>query len=103
MVKLREVCHEIRSKNAGPFWVTFDIFFDGPANFARYHDDPALSADSFARLYGADAAMVKRIPVDELSMIKISYPRTSPQGGMVERDMHSGQQYVPLLDVELAG
>jgi hypothetical protein len=36
-------------------------------------------------------------------MIKISYPRTTPQGGMVERDMHSGQQYVPLLDVELAG
>lgn len=102
MVKLRDVCHEIRSKNAGPFWVTFDIFFDGPASFTRYHDDPALSAGSFARLYGADASMVKRIPVDDLSMIKISYPRTSPQGGMVERDMHSGQQYVPLLDVELA-
>ena len=103
MVKLRDVCHEIRSKNAGPFWVTFDIFFDGPDNFARYHDDPALSADGFARLYGAEAAMVKRIPVDDLSMIKISYPRTTPQGGMVERDMHSGQQYVPLLDAELAG
>src|SRR3546814_8412135 len=66
MVKLRDVCHEIRSKNAGPFWVTFDIFFDGPGNFARHHDDPALSADGFARLYGADAAMVKRIPVDDL-------------------------------------
>ena len=103
MVKLRDVCHEIRSKNAGPFWVTFDIFFDGPDNFARYHDDPALSADSFAALYGAEAAMVKRIPVDDLSMIKISYPRTTPQGGMVERDMHSGLLYVPLLDVELAG
>jgi hypothetical protein len=34
-------------------------------------------------------------------MIKISYPRAAPQGGMVERDMHSGQQYVRLLDVEL--
>lgn len=103
MVKLRDVCHEIRSKNAGPFWVTFDIFFDGPDSFAKYHDDPALSADSFAHLYGAEAAMVKRIPVDDLAMVKISYPRTTPQGGMVERDMHSGQQYVPLLDAELAG
>ena len=26
---------------------------------------------------------------------------TTPQGGMIERDMHAGQQYVRLLDVEL--
>lgn len=102
MVKLRDVCHEVRSKNAGPFWVTFDIFFDGPDSFRRYHADPALSADTFARIYGADASRVKQVPVEYLSMVKISYPRTSPQGGMVERDMHSGQQYVPLLDIELA-
>jgi hypothetical protein len=35
-------------------------------------------------------------------MIKISYPRAAPQGGVVERDLHSGQQYVYLLDVEMA-
>jgi hypothetical protein len=35
-------------------------------------------------------------------MVKVSYPRAAPQGGMVERDMHSGQQYVRLLDLELA-
>jgi hypothetical protein len=34
-------------------------------------------------------------------MVKISYPRATPQGGMVERDMHAGQQYVRLLDVIL--
>jgi hypothetical protein len=103
MPRLRDVAHEVRSKNAGPFWVTFDIFFDGPESFARFHDDPALSANTFARLYDTDAAMVKRIPVEMLSMIKISYPRATPQGGRVERDMHSGQQYVPLLDIELQG
>ncbi|MBV8681844.1 MAG: DUF4387 family protein, partial [Caulobacteraceae bacterium] len=27
--------------------------------------------------------------------------RPSPQGGMVERDMHAGQQFVPLLSLEL--
>jgi hypothetical protein len=41
-------------------------------------------------------------PVEILSMIKISFPRAAPQGGVVERDMHSGQQYVDLLDVEMA-
>lgn len=101
MPKVRDVCRHLRSKQAGPYWVTFDIFFDGADNFRRYHDSPALSPELFARLYGTDPAMVKRIPVPDLEVLKISYPRATPQGGMVERDMHSGQQYVRLLDVEL--
>lgn len=99
MPKLREVTRYIRSKQAGPFWVTFDIFFDSRESFDRYHDSEALSTEGFAKLYGADPAFVKRIPVAQLEMIKISYPRQTPQGGMVERDMHAGQQYVRLLDV----
>jgi len=34
-------------------------------------------------------------------MVKISFPRAAPQGGVVERDLHSGQQYVDLLDCDL--
>lgn len=101
MAKVRDVCRHLRSKQAGPFWITFDLFFDGAESFRRYHDSPALSPDAFASLYGTDAAMVKRIPVESLNVVKISYPRVTPQGGMEERDMHSGQQYVRLLDVEL--
>lgn len=101
MPKVCEVCRHVRSKNAGPFWVTFDFFFDGPENYRKYRDSPSLSPALFARLYGTDPALVKRIPVDDLSIVKISYPRATPQGGMEERDMHSGQQYVRILDVEL--
>lgn len=101
MPTLQQVCRHVRSKNAGPFWVTVDLFFDGPENFARYSGSPALSADLIHRLYGADPTLVKFYPVPELNTLKISYARTSPQGGEVERDMHCGQQYVRLLDVEL--
>lgn len=101
MAKVRDVCRDVRSKNAGPFWVTIDLFFDGPESFARYGESPALGPDLIAKLYGADPAMVKRFPVPSLSMLKISYPRATPQGGMVERDLHAGQQYVRLLEVEL--
>ncbi|SFW21485.1 DUF4387 domain-containing protein [Pseudomonas sp. NFACC04-2] len=99
MIKLRDVCRHVRSKQAGPFWITFDIFFNGPENFERYSDCAALSPAQFASLYGTDPERVKRIAVPNLEMVKISYPRTTPQGGMVERDMHAGQQYVRLLDV----
>ena len=50
---------------------------------------------------GADPAQVKRFKVDDLAVVKLSYPRAQAQGGAFERDMHGGQQYVPLLDIDL--
>jgi hypothetical protein len=101
MPRLKDVCRYVRSKNAGPFWVTIDLFFDGPETYARYRNDPAIGADAIAALYGVDPAQVKRFEVDDLLVVKLSIPRTAPQGGAVERDMHSGQQYAPLLEVEV--
>ena len=100
MPAVRDVCH-VRSKNAGPYWVTVDFFFDGVESFERYSRSKALGAEVFARLYGCDAAMVKQFPVPKLNILKVSYPRATPQGGEVERDMHCGQQFVRLLDIEL--
>jgi hypothetical protein len=101
MPTIKDVCRHLRSKAAGPFWVTIDLFFDGPDNFAKYSESPALQPERIAALYGTDARLVKRFSVASLNVVKISYPRTSPQGGMIERDMHCGQQYVRLLGVEL--
>jgi hypothetical protein len=101
MPRIRDVCSHVRSKNAGPFWITVDLFFDGEENYRRYRDSPTLNADLFAKLYDANPRLVKRLPVDYLKVIKISYPRPHPQGWIHERDMHAGQQYVRLLDVVL--
>ena len=101
MAKIGEVCRHVRSKNAGPFWVTVDLFFDGEDNYRRYRDEPILGPALFGRLYSADPSLVKRLPVDNLRMIKISYPRPNPQGWMGERDMHAGQQFARLLDIEI--
>jgi hypothetical protein len=102
MTKVQDVCRYVRSKNAGPFWVTIDLFFDGPDSYARFHDSPVLSAASIGAIYGVDARNVRRFEVAELNVVKLSYARPHPQGGMIERDMHSGQQYVRLLDIELS-
>lgn len=102
MPTVKQVCRHVRSKNAGPFWVTIDFFFDSPGSFDRYGGSEALGPETMRRLFGADPALVKRFAVPSLHMVKVSYPREKPQGGMVERDMHSGQQYVRLLDLELA-
>jgi hypothetical protein len=101
MATIKQVCRHVRSKNAGPFWVTIDLFFDGPESYERYAGSPVLGPELIQRLYGADPRLVRKYPVPKLHMVKISYARTNVQGGEVERDMHCGQQYVRLLNVEL--
>ncbi|QSI33271.1 DUF4387 family protein [Variovorax sp. RKNM96] len=101
MPKISEVCRHVRSKNAGPFWITLDLSFPDSESFERYANAAALQPAAIAALYDVDATQVKRFLVHDLSVVKISYPRRSPQGGAMERDMHGGQQYIRLLDVVL--
>ena len=101
MPKVSEVCSHVRSKNAGPFWITLDLSFPDAASFERYAAAPALRPPAIAKLYDVDETQVKCFAVPALWVLKISYPRRRPQGGPLERDMHGGQQYVRLLDVSL--
>jgi hypothetical protein len=101
MATVNDVCSHVRSKNAGPFWVTFDLFFKDREAYDRYAHSPAIGPEAFHRLFGVDPALVKSFPVDSLEMVKISCVRPTPSGSRVERDLHSGQMFVRLLDIEL--
>ena len=102
MPTLADVTRHVRSKNAGPFWVTVDLFFKDQGAFQAHKNDPALSPELFGRCFGADASQVKVFQVPSLNVVKISYPRPRPQGWHGERDMHAGQQYASLLGLELS-
>jgi len=101
MPKLSEVCHDIRSKNAGPFWITIDLFFHGREEFDRYAGLRELQPQALAEVFGVQPEQVGCYPVPTLSVLKISYPRRDPQGGMIERDLHGGQQFARLVDIEV--
>ncbi|WP_076999545.1 DUF4387 domain-containing protein [Variovorax sp. KK3] len=102
MPKLGEVCHSVRSKNAGPFWITMDFSFGDQESFDRYAGASVFDPVLIGERLGVDAALVKVFSVPNLRVVKVSYARSKPQGGMVERDMHGGQQYVRLLDLEMS-
>ena len=101
MARLKDVCSHVRSKNAGPFWITVDLFFEGPDQFAAWKDRPGLSKEALAQAFGVAPQETRRIEAPDLAVIKFSYPRARPQGGVTERDMHSGQQYVRLLELDV--
>ena len=100
MAKLKELARYVRSKNAGPFWVTVDIFFDSEENYERVKHSN-VQEDLIAELYGTKAEWVKKFYCENIRVIKFSWPRPLPSGNPEEYDMHFGQQYVFLSEAEV--
>ena len=78
MVELGEIVEKVRSKNAGPFWLTIDVFCGSQERFAHIlkHLDDAVIAKALA----TSVSDIKRFDVVDLNVIKISIPRPSVQG-----------------------
>lgn len=98
-VRLRDVAAFIRSKNAGPFVLTIDIFFDDDEQCRRVVDSGTLGPPAIAGLYGVPAAEIRVLHVAQARALKISLPRPLPAGDVGERDVAGGQQFAPLLDL----
>ena len=94
---LEDVARYVRSKNAGPFWVTVDIFCDTQEAFDAVVAADSLSAASLAGIYGLDPATVRRFEMPSLKVLKLSFPRSVVQGSAHDADSHAGQYFVPLL------
>ena len=86
---------KVRSKNAGPFWVTIDIFCGDADTFARIA--AALDSGRVAQLYATPQQLLKRFDIADLHVIKFSLPRPVVQGNRDDRDMH-GAQWAALLE-----
>lgn len=96
VTRVQDLAHEVRAKNAGPFWVTMEVFAKDAAAYAVVADPDVLDEQVVARLYGVDASDIQMFRIPALSVVKVSFPRPVSQGSLRDRDMHMGQQHVPL-------
>ena len=101
MTMLGELAQLIRSKNAGPFELTFDIMFDDAATYERVKRSGAVSCEMIAAKYGLSVEKVKFFYCDAALAIKASIPRPSIQGDLTDADGHGGQQYAPLMEIDI--
>ena len=101
MRTVADVASLVRSKNAGPFWQTLDVFCDSDEDYEVVAAGGVLSAETIAGLYRVDANTVRIFRMPQLRVVKISFPRPTTQGGIHDRDVHAGQQHVPLLSLEI--
>lgn len=101
MTKLWEVSKLIRSKNAGPFELTFDVIFRDRASYERVRDAGIINARWFAAAYGLEPGLVAIHHYDAADAIKITIPRPVVSGDVDDTDVFGGQQYGPLVDLEV--
>jgi hypothetical protein len=101
MPTVQDVCRHVRSKNAGPFWVTFDLFFRNREDFHRYARHPALGPPPSSACSGPTRRWSSSSPSKTSTWSRFPACGRPPSGGREERDMHSGQMFVRLLDVQL--
>ncbi len=86
MPELGSLVSKIRSKNAGPFWLTIDIFCDDPQIFERVRH--GVKNTEIANLFGVSPQLLKRFDIEILNVVKFSIPRPVIQGRRDDRDMH---------------
>ena len=95
---LSELADIIRSKNAGPFRITFDILFSDPDRYRHVRDSGAVSKGTVAAAYGISPSEITSFfQVDMANAIKVTLRRPRGQGSFGESDIYGCQQHVPLL------
>ena len=99
MASLRDKAEKVRSKNAGPFWLTIDIFCGEKTVFQDVCEK--LSNIDIANVLDVDEADLKRFEISSLNVVKISLPRPQIQGSIRDRDMHGASWAAIIGEMEI--
>lgn len=94
---LGELALEVRSKNAGPFWMTIEAFMPDEQTYRIA--DALITVERISELYRVPAASLQIFRIPDLRVVKVSFPRPIVQGSLHDRDMHAGQHHVPLATI----
>jgi hypothetical protein len=95
-MRLGDIASLLRSKNAGPFMLTIDIFFEDMNKFEIAVNSGILKSDIISRLYDVETTEMEYYELPETLSVKISFPRDIPSGSIGDSDVY-GCQYMARL------
>lgn len=102
MTKLKDLARVIRSKNSGPFEITFDVIFDDKERYERVKSSNAIKLETLAESYGVKPEdVVTFMFFDPALAFKLTLRRPGNQGSIGERDTFGAQQHAPFFDIEI--
>jgi hypothetical protein len=101
-IKLRDIAKVIRSKNSGPYELTFDIIFKDRATYDNVVRSKSINRKLISRLYSVDMGDVKDIvEFKPANAIKATIKRRITSGSVGDTDIYGAQQHAPLMDLEI--
>jgi hypothetical protein len=101
MARLADITKLIRSKNAGPFLITFDILFGDEKTLQHVVESGVITAELFAKLYQTPVQDVQFSIYPPGFAIKATIPRRIYSGDVGDSDIYGGQMYAPLVGLEI--
>lgn len=99
MKKLIDYTKILRSKNAGPLFITFDLIFNNNEDM-RYVSE-RLTKEHISEAYDVSVDKIDIIVYDVVNSIKITFPRKNISGSLNDTDIYGCQQHVPLSNIEI--
>ena len=98
---IRDAAMVVRSKNAGPFILTFDILFKDKETFARVQKAERLTRAAVAKAYNVSANEILDFEFHAFAnAVKFSIRRPIASGSVGDSDVYGSQQHAPLLALE---
>lgn len=95
---LRDVASVIRSKNSGPYELTFDVIFKDAAVYEKAKRARVINPSMFAALYGIpESDIIALVYFDPAKAVKVTIVRPMPSGALGESDVYGAQQHSPLI------
>lgn len=95
---LIDIASVIRSKNSGPYELTFDVIFKDFETYESVKAAKAINKENFCALYGIDMADVLHLVYfDPAKAVKVTIRRPIASGDLGETDVYGAQQHAPLM------
>ena len=91
-MRLKELVKKIRSKNAGPFLLTIDIFCSNRKTFETIIQK--ITKIEISRLYKIPKKQIEIFPIKDLFIVKITIPRPN-------RDLHGASFGIILEELKI--
>lgn len=100
--KLTDLTDIIRSKNSGPYELTFDIMFKSFEAFEAVVKSGQINDQLVCGLFNITKdQIINIIAFKPAKAIKITIKRPICSGDLGETDVYGAQQHAPLLNLEL--
>ena len=97
---LIDIASVIRSKNSGPYELTFDIIFKEFEMYEKVKAANLFNTKMFAALYNIpETDIISLVYFDPAKAVKITIVRPIPSGALGETDVYGAQQHAPLMDL----